>query len=180
MRSARTQGLQRDLRIPHTDSAIMLHGGVEIVIDRPEYAGEFIRLNELWIQEYFALEEADRDLARDPWQVVRGGRRILFGCEKVRVVGVCALIRESTEKCLLARMAVEPSKRRKGHGEALLREALCLARGKGARSVGLFSNTRLESAIALYRKHGFRAVSQGECARYARCNVVMELELRHL
>ena len=33
----------------------------------------------------------------------------------------------------------------------------------------------LAPSIALYRKHGFEAVSEGSHASYARCNVVMEL-----
>jgi len=39
----------------------------------------------------------------------------------------------------------------------------------------VFTCLVLAPSIALYRKHGFEAVSEGSHASYARCNVVMEL-----
>ena len=51
------------------------------------------------------------------------------------------------------------------------------ARESGAEAVYLLSNTALAPAIALYRKHGFKTMSEGRHPVYARCNIVMELEL---
>lgn len=55
-----------------------------------------------------------------------------------------------------------------------MRAALAKAREQGASSVYLLSNTSLASALALYRRHGFQAVSEGPHPVYARCNIVME------
>lgn len=146
-----------------------------VEFDNPGHGEAFIRLNEQWIEEHFGLEEADRKLAADPYRIVREGGHILSLVEGGRVVGVCALIRESPDRYQLARMAVDPGERGKGYGEALLTAALRRAREGGARSVYLLSNSKLAPAIALYRKYGFEAVSEGSHPRYARCNVVMEL-----
>jgi ribosomal protein S18 acetylase RimI-like enzyme len=71
-------------------------------------------------------------------------------------------------------MAVDPSERGKGHGSALLKAAIDLARADGARTLFLLSNVVLEAAITLYRRHGFYTVSDGAHPVYKRCNIVME------
>jgi N-acetylglutamate synthase-like GNAT family acetyltransferase len=146
-----------------------------VEIDNPVHCEAFVRLNEQWVEEHFALEESDRELAADPYGIVRNGGHILSLAENGRVIGVCALMRESDDRCQLARMAVDPRERGKGHGAALLEAALRTAREEGATSVYLLSNTKLAPAIGLYRKYGFVTVSEGAHPRYGRCNIVMEL-----
>lgn len=150
---------------------------MQIEIDNEHHCADFVRLNELWIKEHFALEEADRLVAEDPFRIVREGGHILGLVVDGRVVGVCALFREPERRFQLARMAVEPAERGRGYGEALLRAAIAQARSRGATSVYLLSNTVLAPAIALYRRHGFRTVSEGPHPAYTRCNIVMELDL---
>jgi putative acetyltransferase len=150
---------------------------VPIELDDPRHSADFVRLNELWISEHFALEQADRALAADPMKIVRDGGHILARVEDGRVVGVCALFKESEDRYQLARMAVEPAERGKGYGDELVAAALAKAKQKGARSIYLLSNTVLTPALALYRKYGFRTVSQGRHPVYARCDVVMERSL---
>jgi N-acetylglutamate synthase-like GNAT family acetyltransferase len=145
-----------------------------IEIDNEVCCADFIRLNEIWIAEHFALEEADRRLAGDPFRIVRDGGHILGLLTNGRVIGVCALFRESAQRYELARMAVDPSERGKGHGSVLLKAAIDLARADGARTLFLLSNTVLVSAITLYRRHGFYTVSEGAHPVYRRCNIVME------
>jgi N-acetylglutamate synthase-like GNAT family acetyltransferase len=144
-------------------------------LDDPRHAGDFIRLNEQWIAEHFAIEDADRALAANPFRIVEEGGHIFALVEGGRVVGVCALVREGDGRYQLARMAVEPGERGKGYGDVLLEAALREARKAGASGVYLLSNTKLAPAIALYRKHGFKTVSECPHPVYSRCNVVMEL-----
>jgi ribosomal protein S18 acetylase RimI-like enzyme len=136
--------------------------------------GDFIRLNELWISEYFSLEEADQELAANPGKVISDGGYIFSLLDDERVVGVCALFQESPQRYQLARMAVEPAARGKGYGNRLIEHALAHLQTLGASSVFLLSNTVLHAAIALYQKHGFITVYQGAHPVYARCNIVME------
>lgn len=135
---------------------------------------EFIRLNELWISEHFYIEEADRALAANPGKVVSDGGYIFSLLDGERVVGVCALFKESPQRYQLARMAVDPAARGNGYGNRLIEHALAHVKTLGASSIFLFSNTVLQSAIALYKKHGFSTVSRGPHPVYARCNIVME------
>ena len=95
------------------------------------------------------------------------------------MVGVCALFRDKDNPKLLqlARMAVEPEAHGKGYGNALMEAALQRAQEMGATDVRLYTNTVLGPAVALYRKFGFRTVSEGPHPLYARCNIVMEKSL---
>ena len=146
---------------------------MRVEIDNENHCGEFIRLNERWIEEHFSLEEVDRKLAEDPFRIVRDGGHIVSLVVDGRVVGVCALFRESAKRFELARMAVDPRERGKGYGDALIRAAIELARKDGAKP-STCSRYRAEAAIALYRKHGFHSLSEGPHPVYVRCNIVME------
>ncbi len=148
-----------------------------IEIDNELHCTDFIRLNELWITEHFQIEEPDRKLAANPMKIVTDGGHIISLVEDGRVVGVCALFKENKYRFQLGRMAVEPSERGKGYGNTLMQAALAQAQELGASSVFLFSNTVLQSAIALYRKHGFEVVFEGPHPLYARCNMMMEKQL---
>jgi len=146
-------------------------------LDNPAHCADFVHLNEDWIRTHFAIEDADRALAADPMAIVRKGGHILSLAAAERVLGVCALFKDSPVRCQLARMAVAAGERGKGHGETLIRAALDLAANEGMQTVYLLSNTVLAPALALYRKHGFRTVAEGPHPQYARCNIVMEKSL---
>jgi len=148
-----------------------------IDLNNERHCKDFVRLNEQWITEHFSIEEADRNLAANPFQVVRDGGHIISLVEDGRVVGVCALIKDGPQCYQLARMAVEPGERGKGYGDILIRAALERARESGASRVFLHSNTVLRPAIALYRKHGFTTFSEGQSPVYARSNIVLHRQL---
>ena len=147
---------------------------MSIELNNPNHMQDFIRLNELWISEHFSLEEADRKLAGNPFKVIANGGHIISLVEGGRVVGVCALFKQSDDQFELARMAVDPGERGKGYGDLLIQAALSRAQASGASKVFLLTNTALKPACALYRKHGFKVVSEGRHPVYARCNLVME------
>lgn len=145
-----------------------------ILINQKQYLPDFIRLNEDWISHYFRIEEADRELARNPAGIIDDGGYIFSLLEKEQVVGVCALFKEEDDVFQLARMAVSPETQRKGYGDALMNAAFEHLHKIGASRVYLLSNTILAPAIALYRKHGFTVLGEGQHPVYARFNIVME------
>lgn len=147
---------------------------MHIETNNAAHFSDFIRLNELWISEHFSIEASDRELAANPGKVVSDGGYIFSLLDGERVVGVCALFKDSPQRYQLARMAVEPASRGNGYGNRLIEHALAHVKALGASSVFLFSNTVLHSAIALYKKHGFVTVFMGPHPEYARCNIVME------
>jgi GNAT superfamily N-acetyltransferase/DNA-binding MarR family transcriptional regulator len=150
---------------------------VQIVDYKARYRCDFARLNREWIEQYFRLEQADRQMLDNPeGRVLKPGGFIVMALREGRAVGTCAMLKRPDDSYELAKMAVTPAEYGKGIGELLARAALARARQRGAQRVYLESNSRLEPAIYLYRKLGFREFSGGP-SPYARCDVQMELKL---
>ena len=74
-------------------------------------------------------------------------------------------------------MAVAPSARGLGFGDLLMQASIAFARRIGASRLSIVSNTRLETALQLYRKHGFVQVPLARDPRYQRANIRLELRL---
>jgi len=152
---------------------------VTVVPYREEFRSAFERLNREWIETYFVLEEADREVFSDPGaKILAAGGQIFFVLEGTEVHGTCAVLRHGPEECEIAKMAVAPAARGRGFGDRLMEAAIRFATEVGARRVIIVSNTVLEPAIRLYAKHGFVRVPLSSDGRYRRANIRMELELR--
>jgi len=148
-----------------------------VLINEREYLHDFIRMNEAWITRYFVLEAADMALANNPAKVIDDGGFIFTLLIKNNVVGVCALFKVEEGIFQLARMAVSPEHQGNGYGHVLLNAALDKLREIKASKVNLLSNSKLTSAICLYKKHGFITVGIGRHPLYARVDIVMEKSL---
>jgi|SRR5690554_239037 len=147
---------------------------MEVVENKREYLGDFIRLNEQWISTYFEVEDVDRALAANPYQVVENGGYIFSLISDGGVLGVCALFHEGEGVFELARMAVSPEHQGKGYSHPLMQACLAKLSEVRAKKVFLVSNTKLAAAISLYEKYGFKTVFQGKHPTYSRANIVME------
>ena len=145
---------------------------------REEFRSAFERLNREWIEAYFVLEPADREILGDPRRkILDPGGQVFFVLERGDVQGTCAVLRHSAEECEIAKMAVAPAARGRGFGDLLMEASLAFAREIHSRRVVIVSNTVLEPAIRLYRKHGFVEVPLASDGRYRRANIRLELEL---
>lgn len=147
---------------------------MNIIENSREYLANFVRLNEEWITQYFAIEEADVNLAANPFKIIEDGGYIFYLVSENSVLGVCALFNNGNGVFELARMAVSPANHGKGYGSRLIEHCLLKLKEINAQRVYLLSNTRLSAAISLYKKYGFETVSNGPHPAYARENIVME------
>ena len=146
---------------------------------REEFRADFERLNREWIEQYFKLEEADREVFADPEaKILRPGGQIFFVLAGSEVVGTCAVLRHGPAVCEIAKMGVAPRARGRGLGDLLMDAAVHYALESGAERIIIVSNTVLEPAIRLYRKHGFGPVPLSAEERYQRANIRLERELR--
>lgn len=152
---------------------------VTVVPYRQEFRTAFEQLNREWIEKYFVLEDADRDVFNDPEsRILKSGGEIFFVLADGRVQGTCAVLRHGAEECEIAKMAVAPMARGRGLGDLLMEAAIRFARNAGAQRVVIVSNTVLEPAIRLYQKHGFVRVALTSDERYQRANIRLVRELR--
>jgi putative acetyltransferase len=137
----------------------------------------FRQLNYEWIEHYFTIEKADRKALDHAEEYIIGREGVILCAEREnKIVGAVALIPHETNSLELAKMVVSPSVRGQNVGLLLGEAALAKAREMGAKRVYLESNTKLEAAINLYYKLGFKRVANF-VSPYERANIAMELWL---
>lgn len=150
---------------------------VKIIHFSPDLVSHFATLNYEWLNTYFHVEAHDREMLDDPYTfILNPGGHILFAHYQDQIVGTVALIPEGTNTFELAKMAVDPDYRGLKVGHKLMESAIEWSREKGIEKLVLESNTKLESAIHLYKKFHFQEIPR-ICSPYARCNIRMELVL---
>ena len=153
--------------------------GPQVVPFREEFSSAFADLNREWIERYFTLEPADREILGDPnGKIIEAGGQVFFVIERGEILGTCAMLRHSADEYEIAKMAVAPAARGRGFGDLLMDACIAFAREREAHRVIIVSNTVLEPAIRLYRKHGFVQVPLTGDARYERANIRLEMELQ--
>jgi N-acetylglutamate synthase-like GNAT family acetyltransferase/DNA-binding MarR family transcriptional regulator len=155
----------------------VLNAQPEVVDYSPEIGYHFARLNRVWIEKYFYLEQEDLRVLGDPQKIIDDGGFVFFAKVGNKVVGTCALIK-SGEKCFeLVKMAVDEAYRGSGVGRLLLERSIERAKAYDARELILETNTVLESAVRLYRKLGFREIEAAHESKFSRVNLTMSLQL---
>ncbi len=153
-----------------------------IVRYAPEYAEAFARLNRAWLERYFTVEPLDEEYLGDPeGHILAPGGEIFFAVESerasARAIGACAAIPHGPGRFELAKLAVTPEAQGRGLGRALAEAVIEFARSRGADVLFLVSNSRLESALRLYERLGFRLLPFPGPPPYVDADVYMELEL---
>ena len=153
-------------------------GTVEILDYAPRHRRHFERLNRAWISRHFTLEPPDQAILSDPEHyLIQAGGAVLFARLDGRIVGTCGLKKEGDHAFELVKMAVSEDVQGRGVGKQLLDAAIERARNLGADTLFLWTSSRLEPALALYRKRGFKQIAPPEPSLYERADVYMELAL---
>lgn len=134
----------------------------------------FKRLNEEWLNKYFAVEPIDAALLSEPKkEILDAGGKIFYAMIGDEVVGTVALIKSDDKVFELGKMAVTEKHQGMGIGKKLLGHALGFAKENGTEKVILYSHTSLKSAIHLYKKFGFTEVPL-DTGHYRRSDIKME------
>ena len=129
--------------------------------DEPRDSPRLEVMRERDLEEVLAIENA---IYSHPWTRGNFGDSVRAGydCRTWRLgselVGYFILLAAAGEAHLL-NLSVAASRQRSGHGTALLREALELARRRGARSLFLEVRPSNQAAQALYARFGLRRIA---------------------
>ena len=108
---------------------------VEIVLYKPEYKNDFIRLNKEWIETYFTIEASDIETFSHVDDIIEQGGQIFIALHDGEVVGCCALkYHDEKQSYELAKMAVSPQHQGKPCMKCV---SVCPT---GARGIGVIMN----------------------------------------
>jgi ribosomal protein S18 acetylase RimI-like enzyme len=148
------------------------------IIDFSEELSESIKmLNYEWLEKYFRVEEGDVvSLSNPQKQIIDKGGFIYFVKLNGEIAGTVSLLKKGETIYELGKMAVTEKAQGHGIGTILIEHCLHVARQKQIKTLILYSNTILKSAIHLYRKYGFEEIEL-ENGLYARANIKMEKHL---
>lgn len=145
------------------------------IIDFSDDLKDPIRLlNYEWLQKYFRIEEGDIISLSNPKEhIIDKGGYIFYAKSGNQIVGTASLLKKSDGVFEIGKMAVTGTAQGSGIGTILLEHCLEMAKQKSIKKLVLYSNTKLTSAIHLYRKYGFIEVEL-EKGLYERANIKME------
>lgn len=146
---------------------------------QPQFKEAFRHLNLGWIEKYFRVEPKDLEQVENPEACLNDGGEIFFVLVDggAKAVGTCAMYKVGEGKFELAKMAVDPEYHGQKFGDLLMETAEQWAKEKRAEEIILLSNTILEPAINLYKKHGYKTIHLGDHPDYERCNIEMSKRL---
>ena len=150
---------------------------IEIIDYSGEYANDFRDLNLEWLEKYNLTESHDLEVINHPKEAVldKGGY-IFLAREGDRIVGTAGIANEGDSIYELVKMTVAPAFRGQGISKMLIEKCLDKARELKAKKIFLYSNSQLQTAIALYKKYGFVHVDASNSPLLS-ADVKMELAL---
>lgn len=147
---------------------------IEIIPFSDEQKEAIKTLNYEWLEKYFRVEQGDVvSLSNPKEQIIDKGGYIFYAKLNDEIVGTASLLKKNDRVFELGKMAVSEKARGLGIGTVLLEHCLDVAKQKGINTLILYSNTKLESAIHLYRKYGFYEIDLEE-GLYKRADIKME------
>lgn len=147
---------------------------VEIIEFSEELSEPIKTLNYEWLEKYFRIEEGDVASLSDPQKhIIDKGGHIYYAKLNGEIVGTASLLKKSETVYELGKLAVSDKAQGHGIGTILIEHCLNMAKQKQIKTLILYSNTILQSAIHLFRKYGFEEV-QLESGVYERANIKME------
>ncbi|AEH02184.1 GNAT family N-acetyltransferase [Lacinutrix sp. 5H-3-7-4] len=149
---------------------------VNIIPFNKKYSKDFYNLNIEWLETYFYVEPFDREVLTNPdLYIINKGGFIFFAKIEETIVGTFALMPLKEDNAYeLTKMAVSPKHRGFKIGQKLLQYGIGFAKKNNFNRLLLYSNTKLENAIYLYRKFGFKDIDVEKDCPYERCNIKME------
>ena len=147
---------------------------MQIISWQDKYANEFKEMNLYWLKEFFWVEPHDEEVLGNPKKyIIDPGGMIFFVKNEDDIIGCVALMKMEDGIFELTKMAIKPAYRGNKIGQKLMEYTLAFSREK----LIIYSNRKLENAIHLYKKFGFKEIPMEANGPYSRGDIKMELNL---
>ena len=150
---------------------------VKIIAYNDSYHTYFRQLNVEWLELYGLSETHDFEVLDNPHKyVLQNGGHIFLAQQGDNIVGTAALVKLEDGVYELAKMSVAPAMRGAGIGTLLLQHCLTVAKQLHARQILLYSNSKLQAAIKMYEKFGFKHIPVVD-SPFVTADIKMQLSL---
>lgn len=154
----------------------MENSAIKVISYQVGHQPWFEKFNRDWIEKFFWMEPVDFEVLQNPNEhIISSGGFIFMGLYDNELAGTVALKYVSPGIFEFTKMAVDEKFQGKKIGKELSEAAISKAKQLQAKKIVLYSNTKLISAIALYRKLGFVEIDLD--GTYKRSDIKMELLL---
>ncbi|XLS27574.1 GNAT family N-acetyltransferase [Flavobacteriaceae bacterium M23B6Z8] len=155
-----------------------LKKSTEIIPFNVLLAPYFKELNIAWLENYFVVEPYDIELMENCVEnIIHKGGYIFFSKTLSNISGTFSLIKIEDGIYELGKMAVKDRYQGLGIGKMLMEFCLRFAKEQNWKAIILYSNTKLERAIHIYKNYGFKEISLEQDTPYLRSNIKMRYEV---
>ena len=152
----------------------MFEKSIEIIPFEAKYHEDLRQLSFEWLEKYVFIEPEDLIFLDNPQRFIDEGGYIWMARFGKEIVGTISLLKNNETTYELNKFAV--TEKFKGLKIGMKLMDVCMKKAKilKAKKVILYSNHKLEAALKIYEKYGFKHVST-EGIRYEGADVKMEL-----
>jgi len=151
---------------------------LEVIPFKSDLSNYFYEMNIEWLEKFFYVEPFDREVLQYPEKhIISTGGHIFFAIENNEVIGTVALLKHDKNIFELTKMAVPPKHQGKHVGQQLLVHCIDFGKKNRFKKIILYSHTKLENAIYIYRKFGFQEIELEADNPYDRSDIKMQLIL---
>lgn len=148
---------------------------MEIVQYDNRYAQDFVALNTAWIVSLFGqLEKEDIETFQNIEREIVNGGMIYFATENDEVMATCMTRHIGNELWEICKLAANEKYKGKGAGNAVFEQCMKYAIDHGAKKLFMLSNSRLQAALHIYHKYGFKEIKLKDY-EYERGDIAFEL-----
>ena len=151
---------------------------MEIIPYESKYNQAFVDLNFAWLEKYFEVEPYDKkQLQLCNEMIIKPGGCIYLGIINGIPIGSYALVKVNHKTCELSKMTIKEPYQGNGLGKQLVEHGIATAKKMNFEVMVLYTHRKLQNAIHIYRKYGFKDIEVETNCPYLRCNTKMELKL---
>ena len=152
---------------------------IKIIPFEPQLSTSFRDLNKAWLEKYFYVEQKDLMLLENCEEsIINKDGHIFFAKYHEAIVGCFSFIKLDSSTYELGKMAVDQEFQGMYIGQQLLSFALDFAKKNNWNKVILYSSTKLDTALHIYKKYGFKEVALEKDLPYERSDIKMEIQLK--
>lgn len=142
---------------------------------KSKYHTDFVNLSLEWLKKHGLYEDSDKPILESPKAIIiKNGGHILLAEYNNKIVGTVTLKKINEFTFELLKLGVIDAYQ--GIGTELMLYCIQLSNNIGAEKIILETNSKLESALALYKKFNFKEIPLSDMT-YDMADFKMELSL---